>query len=236
MSIAVGLTALLALAAPGSEGAGGSHRGNEAMHRSRGAVFSVAAAPRLGVLLAGGADVIQPVGFGAGLQFRVHGLHLGPLRFGGELQLGHTRYLQRRNLSTGAEGETQTIRRYAALGHTDFALGPSVQLVAGPVLFEVGFGAGLGISSFTRPLGPFPVDEEHYSDVSAMIRGGGHLVVPVRNNQGALIGVAVHKYFSRTQIVADPPDETPPEGMEPEPDTNPFDMMIEIYLGYHFMF
>ena len=83
------LTAVLA-AAPGT-----ARRGNDAIARTKGPVFSVAAAPRIGVLLAGGAQAIQRVGFGAGLQFRVHALRLGPLRIGAGVQLGHTRFLER---------------------------------------------------------------------------------------------------------------------------------------------
>jgi hypothetical protein len=208
-------------------------RGNEAMRRDRGPVFSLAAAPRLGVLLAGGAQVMsQPAGFGAGLQFRVHALHLGPVRLGGELQLGHTRFLDRRSVPHMVDGEDRRVRRYATLNHTDFAAGPSLQIVTGPIFWEAGFGAGLGVSSFVRPLGPYVVDEEQFTDVTAMIRGGGQLGIPVRNNHGFIIGAAVHKYFSRLQIVANPD----PMGPEMEPDTNPFDLMLEISLGYHMMF
>lgn len=220
------LAALLAFAPAAS-------RGNDVLTRERGAVYSLAAAPRLGILFAGGADVMHTrVGFGAGLQFRIHGLHLGPFRFGGELQLGHTRYIDGRNVVQTVEGEDEQVRRYAALGHTDFAAGPSIQIVMGPVFAEVGFGAGLGISSLVRPLGPFSVDEEDVSDVTAMIRGGGHLGIPIRNNHGLMVGAAVQKYFSRLQVAADPDPMMPDQ----DPDTNPFDLMMEIYVGYHMMF
>lgn len=174
----------------------------------------------------------QPVGFGAGLQFRAYGLHLGPVRLGGELQLGHTRFLDRRNELHMLDGGDQRVRRYATLNHTDFAAGPAVQIVTGPVFFELGFGAGLGISSFVRPRGAFAVDEERYSDVTAMIRGGGHLGIPIRNNHGVIVGAAIHKYFSRLQVVTDPDPAMP----DLAPDNNPFDLMLEIYLGYHMMF
>lgn len=222
----LGLAVVLALA-PSAK------RGNTAVVKDRGPVFSLAAAPRLGILLAGGADALgQRVGFGAGLHFRVHALHLGPVRLGGELQLGHTRYLDRRTVFREEDGEMQAVTRYASLSHTDFALGPSIQLAFRPVFFEAGFGAGLGISQMTRPFGPYTVDEEGTTDTTAFIRGGGHVGIPIRNNQSVIIGTAVHKYFSRKQVVADP-DPTMPDA---EPDTNPFDLMLEVYVGYHMMF
>ena len=226
MSAAIWLAGVLAMA-PAAK------RGNDVLQRNRGVVYSLAAAPRLGVLFAGGAEVMgQPVGYGAGLQFRVHALHLGPLRLGGELQLGHTRFLARRNVPHDVDGMERTVRRYATLNHTDFAAGPSLQLVTGPIFWEAGFGAGLGISSFVRPLGAFNHEEEQVSDVTAMIRGGGHLGIPIRNNHGVYLGAAVHKYFSRLQIVAHPE-----RGLaDQQPDNNPFDLMLELHLGYHMMF
>ncbi len=206
-----------------------ARRGNDAILRARGPVFSVMAAPRLGVLFAGGAEVIQPVGFGAGLQFRVHALHLGPLRLGGEVQLGHTRFLQRNSVPTPSGSSA---RRFSALGHTDFALGPSFQLVMGPIFAEVGVAVGLGVSTLVRPFGPFIIDEEDVSDTTAMIRGGGHIGVPIRNNSSITIGATIHKYFSRKQVVARPSPDLP----DAPPDTNPFDLMLEIVVGYHFMF
>lgn len=226
-----GLAALLVMAPASGEAP--AKRGNDVLTRRKGPVFSLTAAPRLGVLLAGGSDVIQPVGFGAGLGFNVHGLHLGPLRFGAGVQLGHTRYLERRNLRANTTGQEEQITRFAALGHTDFTLGPSLQLVLGPVFLQADFGAGLGISTFVRPRGPFKEDEETFDDYTAVIRGVGSLGIPIRNNQGLLIGAGVHKYFSREQIVANPPDDP---DIDFEPDTNPFDLMIEIHLGYHFSF
>jgi hypothetical protein len=224
------MAAMLALAPADS---GPVKRGNSAIARRSGPIFSVAAAPRLGILLAGGADVIQPVGFGAGFRFRVHGLHLGPLRFGGGLELGHTRFLERRHVVAVVDGVDQRATRYAALGHSDFSLGPSLQLVLGPVYVQGDFGVGLGISTFSRPLGAFTIDEEHHSDVTAMIRGGGELGIPIRNNQGIAIGSSVQKYFSKLQIVRNPPED--PE-IEVEPDTNPFDLFVEVTVAYVFMF
>jgi hypothetical protein len=232
------LGALLAFAPPAG-GEVSAPRGNSVLTRSRGLVYSVAAAPRMGILLGDGRRVIQPLGFGAGLHLRLHGVYLGPLRFGGEFQAGHTRFLERRSI-TSSDG---IATRYAALGHTDFALGPSLQLVAGPVLIEGGFGAGLGISHFVRPL-PEPVvgvngegdtllnAEEDFSDVTAMIRGGGHLGIPIRRNQGVIVGTAVQKFFSRRQVVADDDLSLP----DAEPNANPFDLLLEVYVGYQMWF
>jgi hypothetical protein len=233
------LAALFGLAAP--EGVPErAPRGNTVLTRSRGLVWSVAAAARLGILLGDGRRVIQPWGFGAGLQLRLYGLHVSKVRFGGELQLGHTRFLEQRTVAT-EEGATAT--RWAALGHTDFALGPAVQIVAGPVILEGGFGAGVAVSHFARPL-PQPVagadpgggtllnTEEDFTDVTAMIRGGGHIGVPIRRNQGVVIGVAAQKFFSRKQVVAHT-DLTDPMA---EPSANPFDLLLEVYLGYQMWF
>lgn len=218
-----------AIAAVLAASPGVARRGNDAIGRAKGPVFSVAGGPRLGVLLAGGAQAIQPVGFGAGLQFRVHALRLGPLRIGAGLQLGHTRYLERYTVPVDGGG---TARRWAALGHTDFAAGPSFQLVMGPVFAELGVEAGLGISTLVRPLGPTVADEEETNDTTGMIRGGGHLGVPIRNNASVTLGASIHKYFSRAKVVARP-DPSVPDAM---PDTNPFDLMLEFTLGVHFMF
>ena len=215
-------------------------RGNDVHARRQGPVFSVVAAPRLGVLLAGGAQVIQPVGFGAGFSFRVHGLHLGPLRLGAAVDLGHTRFLERRFVEGEAFGETQTARRYAALSHTDFGAGPSLQIAMGPIYLQGDLTVGVGISMFTRPLGILYIDEEQHSDVSAMLRAGGLIGIPIRNNQGLTLGAAMQRYFSRYQVVAQPVSGTDASGdpsmVEQEPDTNPFDLVIDVSLGYLFMF
>lgn len=211
-------------------------RGNEAHARRRGAVFSVVAAPRLGVLLAGGADVIQPFGFGAGFSFRVHGLHLGPIRLGAGVDLGHTRFIERRFVEGVVGGQAQTAERFAALAHTDFGAGPSLQIVLGPVYLQGDVTVGVGISTFARPLGILTIDEEHHSDTSAMLRAGGLIGIPIRNNQGITLGASMHRYFSTYQVVAQPDTSGDPAIVEAEPDTNPFDLMIDVSVGYLFMF
>ncbi len=228
------LTAIVGMS-PASAPEGGDVRGNDVIKRRKGPIFTVGASARLGVLRFGGAEVIQPLGFGAAFSFHVHALHLGPLRLGAGSFFGHTRYLERRNLTTEVDGSTQDVRRYAALGHTDFSLGPSAQLVLGPVYVQGDFSVGLGLSMFSRPLGAFSPDEDTHDDVSAMLRGGGLVGIPIRNNQGFTVGAAAQRFFSTYQLVADPPlGET--QGPEPSPDTNPFDLMVEVNVGYVFMF
>jgi len=225
------LAAMLAMA-PSAPAA----RGNEAHARRRGAVFSVVGSARLGVLLAGGADVIQPVGFGAGFSFRVHGLHIGPIRLGVGADLGHTRFIDRRTVDGSVNGEGETAVRYAALAHSDFGAGPSIQVALGPVFLQGDFTVGVGISTFSRPLGILSIDEEHHSDTSAMIRAGGLIGIPIRNNQGITLGVATQRYFSTYQVIAQPDLSGAPDMVEQEPDTNPFDLALDISLGYLFQF
>ncbi len=221
------LATTLALA-PGAE----APRGNTVLTRDRGLVVGVAAVPRVSILIGDGRRAIQPAGFGAELQIRLHALHLGRLRFGGVGHFGHTRVLERIDLLHDDGSGEQQVRRYAALGHTDFSLGPSFQLVLGPVMLEGGAAVGLGISNFVRPLGAFIIDEEQFTDTTAMVRGGGQLVVPIRRNQGLVLGVHATKFFSSLQIVGDPDPAVP----EAEPDTNPFDLVLEIGLGYQMWF
>ena len=232
--LAWALTAgLLALAAPPAAG-GEAPRGNTVLTRDRGPVFGVAAVPRAAILLGDGRRVLQPAGFGAELQFRAYALHLGRLRFGGQSHLGHTRVLDRMDVSydDGSGAGPQQVRRYAALGHTDFSLGPSAQLVLGPIIVEGGAAVGLGISNLKRPLGALPTQEQQVIDVTAMLRGGAQIAVPIRRNQGVVVGVHATKFFSRKQVVAHPDPAMP----DAPPDANPFDLVLEIGLGYQMWF
>lgn len=178
---------------------------------------------------------MQPVGFGAGLSFRVHGLRLGPIRLGAGIDLGHTRFIERRQVEGVVDSQAQSATRYAALSHSDFGAGPSIQVVLGPLYIQGDLTVGVGISSFVRPLGVLTTDEEHHSDVSAMIRAGGLIGIPIRNNQGVTLGTSVQRYFSTYQIVAQPQPEDPAI-VAAEPDTNPFDLVLDVSLGYLFMF
>lgn len=233
--LAWALAASLVALAPGPAPGGEAPRGNTVLTRDRGVVWGVAAVPRLAVLLGDGRRVIQPVGFGAELQLRAYALHLGALRFGGQAHFGHTRVLERSIFSydDGSGAPPQPIRRYAALGHTDFSLGPSMQLRLGPILVEGGAAVGVGINNLVRPLGVLPfTQEEQVSDVTAMLRGGGQLAVPIRRNQGIVLGVHATKFFSNTQMVAEPDPALP----DAPPDANPFDLVLEIGLGYQMWF
>ncbi len=211
-------------------------RGNDAHARRRGPVFSVVGSVRLGLMQAGGTQVIQPYGFGAGFGFRVHALHLGPVRLGGAIDLGHTRFIEQRQVEGVANGESQSATRYAALSHTDFGAGPSLQIALGPIFLQGDLTVGVGISTFTRPLGILRIDEEYHSDVSAMLRGGGLIGIPIRNNQGITVGAAMQRYFSTYQVIAQPDTSGDPAMVEAEPDTNPFDLVVDVSIGYLFMF
>ncbi len=219
---------LLALAPSGE-----APRGNTVLTRDRGAVFGVAAVPRLAILIGDSRRVIQPVGYGAEIQFRAYGLHLGGwLRLGGQAHLGHTRVTQRFLVDHDDGTSVQSIRRTAALGHTDFSLGPSAQLVLGPVLLEGGAAVGVGISNLVRPQHPTTIEEEQFTDTTVMLRGGGQLAVPIRNNQGVVLGVYATRFFSQLQVVAEPDPAAP----DAEPDANPFDLVLEVGLGYQMWF
>lgn len=225
---------LFALAPPGGE----APRGNTVLTRGQdgrgGVIWGVAAVPRAAVILGDGRRVIQPAGFGAELQFRAYALHLGRLRLGGQSHLGHTRVIDKVTVSydDGTGTGAHAVRRYAALGHTDFSLGPSMQLVLGPIVIEAGAAVGLGISNLVRPLGALPTDEQQVTDVTAMLRGGGQIAVPIRNNQGVVLGVHATKFFSNEQVVAHPDPDVP----DAPPDANPFDLVLEIGLGYEMWF
>jgi len=225
--LAIALGACVLALAPGE-----APRGNTVLTRDRGAVWGVAAVPRVAVLVGDGRRVIQPVGFGAEIQFRGYGLHLGWLRLGGQAHLGHTRVLQQVTVPHDDGSGPRPVQRYAALGHTDFSLGPSLQAVLGPIILEGGVAVGLGISNLVRPFGPFIIDEEQVTDTTAMLRGGGQLAVPIRRNQGIVLGAHATRFFSKVQVVADPDPANP----EAEPDANPFDLVLEIGLGYQMWF
>jgi hypothetical protein len=233
--LAAGIVALAAPPALGRGSMGGeAPRGNTVLTKDRGVVWAVAAVPRAAILIGDGRRVIQPAGFGAELQFRAYALNLGRLRFGGQSHLGHTRVIDRVDFpyDDGSGAGVRQVRRYAALGHTDFSLGPSMQVVLGPILFEGGAAVGVGISNLVRPLGPLPTDEVQATDVSAMLRGGGQLAIPIRSNQGVVLGVHATKLFSNAQVVARPDPAMP----DAPPDANPFDLVLEIGLGYQMWF
>ena len=205
---------------------------DDVLTRRKGPVYGVGAALRLPILIGDGKRVMTPVGFGAGLTFRVHALHLGPLRLGGMLRLGHSRFLRRSTVLTDDTPGAQEVVRWSSLGHTDFALGPSVQIVLGRIFLEGGAGVGVGISSLIRANGPTVAEEEDVSDVTLMVRGGGQIGVPIRNNQGVTLGVTTQKYVSRKLVVATDDLGIP----DIEPNANPFDLVLDVVLGYQMWF
>ncbi len=229
---ALGASLLAVAPGPGPGPGREAPRGNTVLTRDRGVILGVAAVPRLSLLIGDGKRVIQPVGFGAELQFRAYALHLAWLRLGGQAHLGHTRVLERVDLVYDDGATTQDVTRYAALGHTDFSLGPSAQAALGPLIIEGGAAVGVGINNLVRPFGPFVIDEEQTTDTTVMLRGGGQLAVPIRRNQGIVLGVHATRFFSRVQVVAQPDPATP----DAPPDANPFDLVLEIGLGYQMWF
>ncbi len=212
-----------------------ARRGNTVLTRNPAEpVYSVSVAGRVPILLGGGTGVIQPVGFGAGLQFRYHGLRIGSVRFGAVIGGGHIRIMERVNVTyTADDGAIRTARRYAALDQTSFALGPSFMAVLGPVVLEVSGGVGVGISSLVRPAG-VTIDQEYQTDdVSAVVRADGHLGFPLRRNQGIVVGAYFENFFSGTRVVSNLSMVTDPDA---EKDVAPFDMVLSPYLGYQAWF
>lgn len=219
-----GAMMVLALAAPAADG-------NAVLTRRKGPVFGVGAAARLGLLIGDGRQVMQPVGFGAGLRLGVHALHLGPLRLGGTLTLGHTRFLQRNSLILDPD-RPEPVHRYSSVSHTDFALGPSVQLVLGRVMLVAGIAPGLSISALVRPASFSELEDEGVSDVALMLRGDAGLAVPLRHNRGLVFGVAVQKHFSDTLVVARKDLDLPMAA----PNAKPFDLVLDVNVGYQLWF
>lgn len=206
-------------------------RGNTALTREAGKpLFSFTAALRLGVLLGGGAEVMQRVGFGAGFHFRYLPLAVHPVRFGLEVAGGHTRFLDRVTVPTGEAGQTAV--RYASLGHTDFTAGPVLVFNLRAAFLSFGATGGLALNYLVRPQGPAAIDEEDVSDVSGMVRGFGDVGIPIRNNHGIVIGQAVQIFFSNTQVVASPDPSMP----DLEPNVSPFDLALETSVSYRFWF
>lgn len=196
-------------------------------------VFTVAAALRMGILIGGGDVVIKPpLGYGFGLKLAYYPLRLGPMRFGFAFHGGHTRYMGARDvIAPGAPAGSPITRRFSVLSHTDLALGPHFQIPAGPVIFEVGAGGGLGVSSYRRVVDAEPGHDESVVAYDGLVRADLTLGIPIRNNQGLAIGVDLHKYFSKTKVVtvADAPMGTPPDSIV-------FDLTLAVTLAYQMWF
>jgi hypothetical protein len=196
-------------------------------------VFTVAAALRMGILIGGGDVVIKPpLGYGFGLKLAYYPLRLGPMRFGFAFHGGHTRYMGARDVvAPNAPADSPITRRFSVLSHTDLALGPHFQIPAGPVIFEVGAGGGLGVSSYRRVVDAEPGHDESVVAYDGLVRADLTLGIPIRNNQGLAVGVDLHKYFSKTRVVTDP--KAP---MGAEPDSIVFDLTLAVTLAYQMWF
>jgi hypothetical protein len=224
------VASLLAMAPATAE-----RKGNTVLTRDPGRpVYSFAAVGRVPILVGGGTGVIQPVGFGAGLQFRYHGLRVGRVRLGAEIVGGHVRILEKVQVTYFTDDGTQrSVTRTSALDHTSFALGPSMQVVLGPVILEIGGGIGVGVNNLVRPVGPFAQDVQQVNDVTAVARVDGHLGIPIRKNQGLIIGANFERFFSGTRVVQDLSMLDDPDA---EPGVAPFDRVISPYFGYQMWF
>lgn len=205
-------------------------RGNEVLVRPfRKPVYSVAAAARLGVLLGGGRDIIQPIAWGLAAQIRLHFVRVVKSRFGIELHAGHTRWQQRDDFQV-VVGEVAPRTRISLLSHTDVSLGPSFEVPIGPVFLQFGASGGFAVSTLSRARSADAADDDHISEVDGLLRGGLSLGIPIINGQGLVIGSAVHQVFSNREILIDPND--PGTGEK----TSPFDTWLEAYLAYQVWF
>ncbi len=222
-------TALLATTLLASPPRGNTVLGKELDER----VFTIAVAGRMGILIGGGDVVVQPpLGFGFGLKLAFYALQLGPMRFGFAFHGGHTRYPGRRDVAVvDATGASTVGRRWSILSHTDIALGPHFQIPAGPVIFELGAGGGLGVSSYRRVVDADPANDDDTVAYDPLVRADLTLGIPVRNNQGIAIGADLQKYFSSTRVVT-----VPGAPMGVEPDSVVFDLTLAVTVAYQMWF
>lgn len=236
MSLASTLTitayAATLLASPGANAA---RRGNTVLTRApEKPIIGVAAALRMGVEVgSGGAFLSPPLGFGFGLDLRYHALPVGPMRFGFELQAGHTRFPSIRSYPRmGESGALESVPRTTLLAHTDITLGPSFQAPLGRRVFlEFGGGGGLIVSSFNRPRSADPNEDQQLVGYSPAVRGDIGFGIPIVRNQGLRLGASFQKMFSNEQVVSDL--DAPPGA---EPDSIVFDMYLDISLAYQAWF
>ncbi|WP_146155447.1 hypothetical protein [Enhygromyxa salina] len=205
-----------------------TQRNNDVLVRPfRKPVYSIAASGRFGTLLSGGADVVQPFGYGFAAQLRIHFVGVVKSRFGVEVHAGHARFSQRRDFESVDGGATVT--RITLLTDTDFSAGPSFQIPLGPLFVQLGGSAGVALSTLFRPLAADGVDDEAISTSNFMLRGGFSLGVPVLNRHGVTLGAGVHRIFSSREVAIDPRS---PES----PTTRPFGTWLEVLLGYQIWF
>jgi hypothetical protein len=205
-------------------------RGNDELVRPfRKPVYSVAAAARLGVLLGGGREIIQPIAWGLAAQIRLHFVRVVKSRFGIELHAGHTRWQQRDDFEVVA-GEAARLTRITLLTHTDVSLGPSFEIPIGAVFLQLGASGGFAVSTLTRPRSADPTEDDQISEFDGLVRGGLAIGIPIANGQGLAIGSAVQQVFSNRELLVDP--NGPADGRK----TSPFGPWLETYLAYQVWF
>ncbi|MFV8750324.1 hypothetical protein ACNOYE_07220 [Nannocystaceae bacterium ST9] len=204
-------------------------RGNNVLIRPfRKPTYSVGAAARLGVQLAGGREVIQPIAWGLAAQVRIHFARVVKSRFGVELHAGHTRWQQRDDYEVVEGGST--ITRISLLSHTDVSLGPSFEIPLGPVFLQIGGSGGFAVSNFARANSADSADDDGLNAFNGLVRGGLSLGVPITNNQGLTLGVAVQQVFSNRTILVNPLGPT--DGRR----VTPFGTWLESFVGYQVWF
>lgn len=227
---ATALIAALVLAGP----PGSAPRGNTVLDRDRARSFTAAAAGRYGWLAGGGSEFVQPHGFGFGATLGFHLLRMGaaPARFGLAFTGGHTRFLERRRFPAPdpAQGD-EPLERVTVLSHTDLALGPSFEIVGGPLVVLVGGGVGVGVDQLVRPITADPRQDQQAVAGDLLLRGGLSLGIPIVNNHGLAVGGAVQKYFSGVRRAPAPLD---PERADAR--SVVFDLVIEVHLAYQAWF
>jgi hypothetical protein len=213
---------------------GHAPRGNTILDPSRDKrTFSAAAAGRFGILLGGGSEFVQPYGFGFAAQLYFHLLKMGaaPARFGFAFHGGHTRFLETQTFIRGDGDGEETIERTTVLSHTDFSIGPSFEVIAGPLVLMFGGGPGLGVDQLVRPLTADPALDQQAVDADFLLRGSAGIGIPIKNNHGLKIGAGVQKFFSGTRL---PPDPLAENGEETQ--SVVFDLLLEVHVAYQAWF
>lgn len=162
---------------------------------------AVGASARLGVALGGTSALVQPVGFGFGIDVSGFFVHIDRARLGLGFWGGHTRFVERRRYRIVDElGTDRTVRIWSAVGMTDFSAGPALSVPIGPVALGIGLGAGAIVGSLDRPRLDDPSRTERRSTVEFQLRPAGLVTLPVGRDQGVGLGVAVPVTFSGLQV------------------------------------
>ncbi len=194
-------------------------------------LFSIAAAARMGVQLTSGREIVQPFGYGFAAQLRLHFARVIKSRFGFELHAGHTRWQQRQDFEPIVVGSSEaTVTRIMLLTHTDFSVGPSFEIPIGAVFLQLGAGAGVAVSTLSRPRSADAREDQQLSNANPLVRGGVSLGIPILNRHGLALGTGVHHVFSQREVTVDPVGD--PEGAK----AVPFATWLEVYGAYQIWF